>query len=289
MAQSRKIIPETEKEKIQRLQECLNFANALDDIQDTVRDYYGNNNIELVVQKVLPKIVKSNKLLGRDENREQLKQAIHYAFLLHLTHYRESGDRFLVHPLQAGYIVGYISRKMAKVENIGEEQREKSILSGVIKGILHDGAELNPELCDVIMEGLYWHFGEDIKISLSQMTSRHSENSLMEKYCVDKRIIQNSKKDPLKIDYLVRIGDRISNLRTIQYLHEKNGLEPEKRMLNTIQETRDMIIPMAVEIDRLYVPRFSLEVYINNLMEYAERNYLTPGSKVENSHKLIQA
>ena len=150
---------------------------------------------------------------------ELLRKAYVFSAREHKGQVRQSGESYLSHPLQVANILAEMKLDVACVS----------------VGLLHDVVEDTLTSLNTIAE----YFGEDIahlvdgvtKISQIQFSSRQ------EKQAGNFRKLLLAMVDDIRV-ILVKLADRLHNLRTLQYL------PAEKRKL-IAQETLDVYVPIA--------------------------------------------
>ncbi len=191
---------------------------------------------------------------------EGLRKAYIFSAVEHKGQTRASGEPYLVHPLEVAAILAEMRMDPACV----------------IVGLLHD--VLEDTLTDP--ERLKEHFGPDVlhlvegvtkisKIPFSSSEERQAENfrKLLLAMVDDIRVI------------LVKLADRLHNMRTLQYL-------PEERRQKIARETMDIYAPLA---GRLGMSK------IKNELEDLSFQYLEPeaykdlGTRVEERRKTSKA
>jgi len=191
---------------------------------------------------------------------EGLRKAYIFSAVEHKGQTRASGEPYLVHPLEVAAILAEMRMDPACV----------------IVGLLHD--VLEDTLTDP--ERLKEHFGPDVlhivegvtkisKIPFSSSEERQAENfrKLLLAMVDDIRVI------------LVKLADRLHNMRTLQYL-------PEERRQKIARETMDIYAPLA---GRLGMSK------IKNELEDLSFQYLEPeahkdlGLRVEERRKTSTA
>ncbi len=174
---------------------------------------------------------------------ELLRKAYVFSAVEHKGQTRASGEPYLVHPLEVAAILAEMRMDPACVA----------------VGLLHDVLEDTLTDADRIRE----YFGEDVlhivegvtkisKIPFSSSEERQAENfrKLLLAMVDDVRVI------------LVKLADRLHNMRTLQYL-------PEDRRVRISRETMDIYAPLA---GRLGMGK------IKNELEDLSFQYLEPES-----------
>jgi GTP diphosphokinase / guanosine-3',5'-bis(diphosphate) 3'-diphosphatase len=148
-----------------------------------------------------------------------LRRAYFFSALHHKGQTRASGEAYLVHPLE--------------VANILADMRLDEV--SVATGLLHDVVEDTLVELDVIRDS----FGEEIAHLVDGLTklAQISNQSREEQQAENVRKMLLAMVDDVRV-VLVKLADRLHNMRTLQYL------KPEKRR-RIAQETLDIFAPIA--------------------------------------------
>jgi GTP pyrophosphokinase len=148
-----------------------------------------------------------------------LRRAYFFSALHHKGQTRASGEPYLVHPLE--------------VANILADMRLDEV--SVATGLLHDVVEDTLVELDVIRDS----FGEEIAHLVDGLTklAQISNQSREEQQAENVRKMLLAMVDDVRV-VLVKLADRLHNMRTLQYL------KPEKRR-RIAQETLDIFAPIA--------------------------------------------
>jgi GTP pyrophosphokinase len=174
---------------------------------------------------------------------ELLRRAYVFSALEHKGQVRQSGEPYLIHPLE--------------VANILAEMRLDAVC--IAAGLLHDVVEDTLTTAERIRE----HFGEDIAHIVEGVTKIGAIpfSSSEERQAENFRKMLLAMIDDIRV-ILVKLADRLHNMRTLQYV-------PEERRVRIAQETLDIYAPIA---NRLGMSRVK-----NELEELAFR-YLEPAA-----------
>ena len=150
---------------------------------------------------------------------EPLRKAYVFSALQHKGQVRRSGEPYLVHPLEVADI-------------LADMRLDVVALSA---GLLHDIVEDTPNTIEKIRE----LFGEDVAHVVQGVTklSRLQFASSEERQAESFRKMLLAMVDDIRV-ILVKLADRLHNMRTLQHL-------PEERRLRIAQETRDIYAPIA--------------------------------------------
>jgi guanosine-3',5'-bis(diphosphate) 3'-pyrophosphohydrolase len=195
-----------------------------------------------------------------EAERELLRRAYVFSALEHKGQVRHSGEPYLTHPLE--------------VANILAEMRVDVV--AIAAGLLHDVVEDTLTTIDRIRE----HFGPEVAhlvegvtkigaIPFSSSEERQAENfrKMLLAMVDDMRVI------------LVKLADRLHNMRTLHYL-------PEDRQLKIARETLDIYAPIA---NRLGMSK------VKNELEELSFKFLEPAAyealraKVETRRRAAEA
>jgi len=150
---------------------------------------------------------------------ELLRKAYIFSAREHKGQVRQSGEPYLSHPLEVANILAEMKLDVACVS----------------VGLLHDVVEDTLTTVDVIEE----YFGEDVAHIVDGVTkiSQIQFSSKRQKQAENFRKLMLAMVDDIRV-ILVKLADRLHNMRTLQYLSE------EKRKL-IAQETLDIYAPIA--------------------------------------------
>ena len=152
-------------------------------------------------------------------NREILEDAIAFIAEAHSGQYRKSGMPYTEHPYEVAKILSDLKQDQATV----------------LAGLLHDVVEDTPHTLAEISE----RFGDDTAFmvdAVTKITAAQQESKTARKAETYKKLISAMAKDPRVI--MIKIADRIHNMRTMQYM------KPEKRKA-IAQETLDIYVPLT--------------------------------------------
>lgn len=148
-----------------------------------------------------------------------IERAYHFAAKSHAGHKRASGSPYLSHPLGVSMILA--------------DLRMDSVTIG--SGLLHDTVED----CSVTVAQLREEFGEEVSVIVDGVTKLgRVEFSRKEERQAEtfRKMLLAMAKDIRVI--LVKLGDRLHNMRTLEYL-------PEHKQQRIAQETMDIYAPLA--------------------------------------------
>lgn len=170
------------------------------------------NNITL---DDLLKLIKSYNA----EELDRVKKAYEYASLMHKGQVRQSGEDYIVHPLNVTYILASMHADGATL----------------CAGILHDTLEDTVATTDDLIE----NFGTEVTLLVSGVTnfSKSDFSSKEEEVSANMRKIINS----LTIDpriILIKLADRLHNMRTLEYKNKESQIRKSL-------ETLEIFVPLA--------------------------------------------
>src|SRR6187399_3483347 len=186
-------------------------------------------------------LVEKVRTFNPDADLELLRRAYVFSAYEHKGQVRRSGEPYLVHPLE--------------VADILADWRMDVV--AIVAGLLHDIVEDTPNTIERIRE----LFGEQVahvvegvtKLSTLQFAS--SEERQAESF----RKMLLAMVDDIRV-ILVKLADRLHNMRTLQHL-------PEERRVRIAQETLDIYAPIA---NRLGMSK------VKNELEELSFKYLEP-------------
>jgi len=167
----------------------------LDDIIDKVREYNPKADLELI------------------------NRAYVYSAKAHAGHVRQSGEPYLIHPLQ---VAGILSDMKMDVTTIAV-------------GLLHDTVEDT----EVTKEDLLKYFGDEVAFLVEGLTkiSRLDFETRVHQQAENLRRMILSMAQDIRV-IMVKLADRLHNMRTLEHL------KPEKSA-KVAQETMDIYAPLA--------------------------------------------
>ena len=191
---------------------------------------------KLTLSDLLAKVAEYNI-----ENLEIVKKAYYYAEELHRGQKRQSGEDYIVHPLNVAYI-------------LAEMYADKDTICAAL---LHDTLEDT----EITKEQIAKDFNETVSYLVDGVTkiSRMNFSTKEEQNMANTRKIITSMRNDIRI-IIIKLADRLHNMRTLQYKSE------DKQKENS-QETLLLYVRLADRIG-LHVLKRELEdlslQYINN-------------------------
>jgi len=158
----------------------------------------------------------------KEEEIDNIKKAYYYAEKLHRNQYRQSGEPYIVHPLNVAYI---LSEMHADSDTI-------------CAGLLHDVIEDTEVTKEIIVKDFNKEIAELVdgvtKISKLNFSTKHDQNMAN-----TRKIITSITKDVRII--IIKLADRLHNMRTLSY-------KSEFKQKENAMETMDIFVPLAYYI-----------------------------------------
>ena len=157
-----------------------------------------------------------------EEDKELIEEAYKCASVLHAGQYRQSGEEYIIHPLNVAYILAGL-----------HADRDT-----ICAGLLHDTLEDTGIPKEYISE----HFNEEVANLVDGVTKLAKMNfsTKEELNNANTRKIITSIKDDVRI-IIIKLADRLHNMRTLQYK------TPYKQRENAL-ETMNLFVPLAYYI-----------------------------------------
>ena len=153
------------------------------------------------------------------EEEEMIRKAYDYAALMHEGQFRQSGEPYIIHPLNVAYILA----------------RMHADRNTVCAGLLHDTLEDTNATKEDIAE----LFNKDIANLVDGVTkiSKMNFSSKAEQNLANTRKIITSITDDVRI-IIIKLADRLHNMRTLEY---KSVFKQKENSL----ETLEIVAPFA--------------------------------------------
>ncbi|MCB0417404.1 MAG: bifunctional (p)ppGpp synthetase/guanosine-3',5'-bis(diphosphate) 3'-pyrophosphohydrolase, partial [Bdellovibrionales bacterium] len=162
---------------------------------------------------------------------ETVEKAFHFAVEVHKEQKRSSGEPYILHPIAVAHILADLEMDTATI----------------VTGLLHDTVEdTTATLSDIKTE-----FGDQVATlvdgvtKISKITFQTTEEKQAENF---RKMVMAMAKDLRVI--LVKLADRLHNMRTLQHLSSN-------KQLKIAQETLDIYAPLA---NRLGLSNFKREL-----------------------------
>lgn len=191
---------------------------------------------KLTLNDLLAKVAEYNI-----ENLEIVKKAYYYAEELHRGQKRQSGEDYIVHPLNVAYI-------------LAEMHADKDTICAAL---LHDTLEDT----EITKEQIAKDFNETVAYLVDGVTkiSRMNFSTKEEQNMANTRKIIISMRDDIRI-IIIKLADRLHNMRTLQYKSEYKQKENSQETLLLYVKLADRI---GLHILKRELEDLSLQ-YINN-------------------------
>lgn len=164
-------------------------------------------------------LTRLKKYIKNKKELELIKKAYMYAYEKHFGQKRKSGEDYIIHPLNVAYILAGINANY------------KTICSALLHDTIED--------CDVTKEEIEELFGGEVAYLVESLTKINKLNFS----CDSEATIANQRKILVGLTEDVRViilklADRLHNMRTLWAL-------PEKKQKENAKETLDIFIPIA--------------------------------------------
>ena len=177
-------------------------------------------------------LIKQIKSYNRFLDTESLNKAYNFALEAHQNQKREEGVPYIIHPVAVAKILTDLKLDSATITT----------------GLLHDTIEDTK----VTYESVKKEFGEEVAnlvdgvTKISELETKASTESKAENF---RKLILATSKDIRVL--LVKIADRLHNMRTIQFVNDK------KKIIRKAKETMEIYAPLA---DRMGMNRIRDEL-----------------------------
>ena len=159
------------------------------------------------------------KYIKKEENIDLITRAYLCAEKNHTGQYRKSGEPYIIHAIQVGYILSLL------------RTGPRTIAAGLLHDVVED--------CDVTLEEITEMFGNEVASLVDSVTKIGNLKFKDEKEYLasnHRKIFIAMAKDVRVI--LIKLADRLHNMRTLQYM------TPEKQK-KIAAETLDVYAPIA--------------------------------------------
>lgn len=180
----------------------------------------------------MDKFIEELLLINPNYDVELIKKAYLIAEKMHQGQLRKSGEPYLIHPVCVAKILA----------EIGMDE------DTIIAGLLHDVVEDTP----YTIEDLKKDFGEDIALLVDGVTKLGSIvfESKEERQAENLRKMFLAMSKDIRV-IIIKLADRLHNLRTINYMSEK-------KIIDKCNETLEIYAPLASRLG-IYAIKFELE------------------------------
>lgn len=157
-----------------------------------------------------------------EEEVEMIYKAYNYAKLMHEGQYRQSGEPYIIHPLNVAYILA------------GMHADGNTVCAGLLHDTLEDTSATKKDITEL--------FNKDIANLVDGVTkiSKMNFSSKAEQNLANTRKIITSITDDVRI-IIIKLADRLHNMRTLEY---KSVFKQKENSL----ETLEIFVPLAYYI-----------------------------------------
>ena len=185
------------------------------------------------MEEFLHKLLKINP----NYDKELIKRAYLKAEQIHEGQKRKSGDDYVVHPMAVAEILA----------DLGMDENT------IVAGLLHDAVEDTP----YTLADLENDFGEEVALLVNGVTKLKSlvYESKEERQAENLRKMFLAMSKDIRV-LIIKLADRLHNLRTIDYMNQNQIIEKCK-------ETLEIYAPLASRLG-IYAMKFELEDIIKN-------------------------
>lgn len=161
----------------------------------------------------------ARRYIQKDENIDLIQRAFNYAQLKHEGQYRKSGEPYLVHVVQVGYILATLTLS------------PETIAAGLLHDVIED--------CGVTKEELAKEFSPELATLVESVTKiGNIEFADVKEYqAANHRKIFIAMANDIRVIF-IKLVDRLHNMRTLQF-------QPEVKQVRIAQETLDVYAPIA--------------------------------------------
>lgn len=207
------------------------------------------------IEDVIEKVEKYQK----NPDTDLIRQAYVYSAMIHKEQLRQSGEPYLIHPLEVASILCDM-----KLDT-------KTIAVGLLHDVVEDSA--------TSVEQLEQYFGEEIAHIVDGVTkiSRTKFRSKEEQQAENFRKMILAMVDDLRV-ILVKLADRLHNMRTLQYM-------PGEKQINIARETLEIYAPIAY---RLGMSKIKAELQDLALPYIDPEGYASLAARVEAREKQVE-
>ncbi len=176
-------------------------------------------SLDMSKEEILENLIAEIKSYTEDPNLDLVYKAYEYAKKAHQEQKRISGEPYIVHPLAAARIMADL---------------ELDVIS-IAASILHDVVEDT----EITKEDIAEEFGEEVALLVNGVTklSRIDFKSREEQQAETLRKMFLAMAEDIRV-ILIKLSDRIHNMRTLEYL-------PEKKKKIKAKETLEIYAPLA--------------------------------------------
>jgi len=191
------------------------------------------------------KLIKRVRKYHPSDDISMIEKAFDIAYHAHEGQYRKSGEAYIIHPLWVGIILADL------------ELDKETIVAGILHDVVEDTVMTDEEITEI--------FGKEVALLVDGVTKLGKLSYSSDKLEVQaenlRKMFLAMAKDIRVI--LIKLADRLHNMRTLQFMREEKQVEKAK-------ETLDIYAPLAqrlgisklkTELDDLALKYSKPEVY----------------------------
>jgi GTP diphosphokinase / guanosine-3',5'-bis(diphosphate) 3'-diphosphatase len=156
---------------------------------------------------------------------DEVIRAIDYAIVAHEGQQRESGEPYVVHPIEVGAILADLRMDLP------------TIIAGLLHDVLEDTPTTQAELAEAFGASVAALVDSVTKLRRVKRKSRIERSRLGEEQAENLRKMFLAMVDDIRV-IIIKLADRLHNMRTLHYL-------PPERQQATARETLDVYAPLA--------------------------------------------
>lgn len=157
---------------------------------------------------------------------EMVKKAYDYASIKHEKIFRESGEPYIIHPLNVAHTLAKMHADQA------------TLCAGLLHDVLEDTNSTKEELIEL--------FGEEIYCLVDGVTNITDLDKTKQQFANERKIVQSFMKDVRII--IIKLADRLHNMETLEF-------KPPKKRINKSIETLELYVPLAHKIGAYEIKR----------------------------------
>ena len=156
---------------------------------------------------------------NNEEEIALIKKAYDYAALMHSGQLRQSGEPYIIHPLNVAYILADMHAD------------RNTVCAGLLHDILEDTEATKLELESIFNSDIATLVDGVTKISKNNFSTKSEQN-----LAYFRKILTSVTEDVRII--IIKLADKLHNMRTLQYKSQSKQMENSK-------ETREIFVPLA--------------------------------------------
>ena len=205
-------------------------------------------------------IIKRQKEHYKNSNSELILKAYNFAKSHHGDQLRQSGEPYIIHPMQVAYILTEL------------ELDDETICAALLHDVVEDTDVTNDDLKKEFNESIAEMVAGVTKLGKLQYTT--TEELKVENY---RKMFLAMGKDIRVI--LIKLADRLHNMRTLKYLKRD-------RQIANAQETMDLYAPLANRLG-IYSLKWELEDLAFKYLYPEEFHEIVQGLNKKRNERLI--